>query len=105
MDYSERTPPISELERRLAQAAPSGTDDQVREAKGRKRIPEELHNFRITAFNEIKDVLNQKFSNDVKYFGGFLDNTEYDRFIREITLRLINLAQDINACRLQKETY
>ncbi len=33
----EGHPPISELERRLALAAPFGTEDQVREAKGRKR--------------------------------------------------------------------
>ncbi len=48
-------------------------------------IPEDLRNFRITAFNEIKDKLNQNFSNDVKYFGSFFNNAEYDRFLREIT--------------------
>ncbi len=29
-------------------------------------IPEELRNFRITGFNEIKNKLNQNFSNDIK---------------------------------------
>ncbi len=70
-----------------------------------KTIPEELHNFRITVINKIKDALNRKFSNDIKYFGGFFDNAEYDWFIREITPWLINLAQDINVRRLRKETY
>ncbi len=55
-------------------------------------IPEELRNFRITAFNEIKAKLNENFSNNVKYFGGFFDNAEYERFVREITPRLVNLA-------------
>ncbi len=60
-------------------------------------MPPELRNFRITAFNEVKASLNEKFSNNVKYFGGFFDNAEFDRFLKEITPRLINLAQDINA--------
>ncbi len=68
-------------------------------------IPEELRNFRITGFNEIKDKLNQHFSNDIKYFGSFFDNAEYDRFLREITLQLINLAHDINTHQLRHETY
>ncbi len=68
-------------------------------------IPEGLRNFRITAFNEIKTKLNENFSNNVKYFGGFFDNAEYERFVREITLRLINLAYDVNAWRTQKEVY
>ncbi len=42
------------------------------------QMPEKLRNFRITAFNEIKTALNEKFSNNVKFFGGFFDNAEYD---------------------------
>ncbi len=67
-------------------------------------MPEELQNYRITAFNEIKGILNVK-SNDTKYFNGFFDNAEYSRFLKEISLQLFNLALDVNLHRLQRESY